>query len=235
MESGSRVQEPSPSAAIPFVPMAWHPLRHGRQATRQMVRAEDVRSPVWPLQAEECSGIPAPYPHGRKAEGTPHSWSHGNEFSTAGRHQIPDGLRPGLRQERNRPPGCHRRHDIALFFVHEPQHFQEWHTARSCCQVFTQEGFGQPIVLALHRLTSQRFERCPRTHQASKSQVEGGKEASSLGIQRIEREQVLQRGRRSTILAGVHLCNRHLRATPTSCCSRWCLFFEFWKGVFCPI
>ena len=126
---------------------------------------------------------------------------------------------------------CHRRHDVALFLIHMSQHFQKGHTAWPGRQIFPQEGFCQPIVLPLHRLASQGFERGSRTHQASKSQVESGEESPSFGIERIECEQVLQRGRCPAILAGVHLCNRIFEQRRLLVVADGALFLDFWRGL----
>ena len=87
------------------------------------------------------------------------------------------------------------------------QHFQERDEARARRQVLAQERLCQPIVLTLHGLPSQRFERGPRAHEAAQSQMKRGKQPTCFSIEGIERKEIFERRRGPAILAGVHLCN----------------------------
>jgi hypothetical protein len=100
-----------------------------------------------------------------------------------------------------------RRYLIALCLVDVGQKFKERNAAGAGDQVFLQEGFGKPVVLAFDGFGGEGLKGLPGRHQASEAKVEGRKEPAGFRVVRIQFEKLFERRRAPGILAGVHLCD----------------------------
>src|SRR5215467_4697216 len=74
---------------------------------------------------------------------------------------------------------------------HGSQKFKKGDTAGSCSQILPQQRFSQPIILAFNCFTCEGFKSLPCGDKAAEPKMERGKESASLGVLRIECEELL--------------------------------------------
>src|SRR5262252_6056191 len=87
-------------------------------------------------------------------------------------------------------------HSIALPLKYVSQKFKKGDTAGSCSQILPQQRFSQPIILSFNCFTCEGFKSLPCGDKAAEPKMERGKESASLGVLRIECEELLESGRR---------------------------------------
>ncbi len=99
---------------------------------------------------------------------------------------------------------------IPFFLIDMRELLEERDAAGTGGQVLSQQGLGQPVILAPDRLVRERLESLSRSDQTSEPKMESGKQPAGFGVLRIECEQFFKCRGRPAVLAGIHVRDRFL-------------------------